>query len=555
MSVGAGRAQKILLARLAAADVGFLALHLDLPTPLPEAAGVDAFGRSVLLIPSPALMKDPQASDVTQLVLDHLADGHVPDGVVSIGFQPQASQAGATVLYRPGIDEALIDGGRRSGKTVLLLALLGALAHAHAQAGEPLPFKVLALHATLRAAAQKTVESMLEPLWRGLWSIRDNLTLGVLTLGGIELVHVHFVPGDPASGGEGARAAADALWLEEGVPSLDEVGVAANLYELARSSLGRRPTPRPIALVSTNPGSPTHWIYERFISQPTPTRARCQVLPADRLSQAEDAAQIAGFTDLDLQRRLGLSEWTATTRGATLLPGFNEATHVAPGALTLTPYGDLTLGWDSAVGAHTHCTVIGERVNRRVHLVACLVSEGTGLDQHLRDVVLPWFQRHAPWVLTPQAKSAGCLVHWVDPSMTVKDGGNYEMSPELRVRRALGGVVREGETEWGKRLGPMVDLLARGDGTGRQAVQVARTADTELLLRALAGEAYYEILRDGRTARDKMYKPNHPWEDCIDALLYWAGGIAPQLDRLARAGSRPPIRTKTTYDVLGRDRR
>jgi hypothetical protein len=87
--------------------------------------------------------------------------------------------------------------------------------------------------------------------------------------------------------------------------------------------------------------------------------------------------------------------------------------------------------------AHTHAVVIGTRIGADVRVYAGLVAEETGLQQFLDAVVLPWFSRRAPWVLSPSGKER--LLHRYDPAMDPSEGGDIAQNGVLRIRRALDG--------------------------------------------------------------------------------------------------------------------
>jgi hypothetical protein len=98
-------------------------------------------------------------------------------------------------------------------------------------------------------------------------------------------------------------------------------------------------------------------------------------------------------------------------------------------------------------------------------------------------------------------------------------------------------------------IGALLTLLNQGNGRGGMALQIDPGEDTALLRRALAGEWYYAVTRGGQVVRDLPAKPNHPWEDLGDAACYFAGGVAPQVERARRVQddrARPPQFAKSS---------
>jgi hypothetical protein len=526
----------MLLERFGHATTVLLSLHLDLPAVPAWADGQDGAGRALVLVGAHTLRQFPDGAEAVGEVLAALHDGAVPEGCHAVAYAPKASEAFATIVAGEGIAEVLLDGPRGSGKTQVVPGALAWLAELHARAGLPLPLLVLWLHDTLMGAAMKTAPSLEEPLHGGLWTLREGRTVAAFTLGGVEMVKADFVPTEDAQAAERLRAAAHVVAAEELIASLSEGGIAESRYDLARSSQLRLETPRRVAICTTNPGSLESWPYTRFIAPGRQESARVQIPAEDRLGPAEVERLLDSFRGTtDLQRRLGLGEWCGLLLGAQVTPNFNPTTHVAPRALDVDRYGEVWMAWDSGPGAHCHATIIGQRVGGEVRIFAGLVSEETGLEQHLAQCVLPWLERRIPWILNRAKGTAERrLLHRYDPNMDTGEGGDIELNGVRRLRRALGGVFREGAVGWGERIGALLDLLNQGNGRGGMAVQIDPGPDTALLRRAFAGEAYYRLTHAGTVARDNQEKPNHPWEDLIDAACYFAGGVAPQVERARR---------------------
>ncbi len=521
------KAERFLLERLSSTTTSLLSVHLEVESP-GWADGEDAEGRVVLLVGAQALRQLPEGEAAVTAVLAKLKAGEVPEAVLAVAYAPRASAGYATIVADEAAEEVMLDGPRGVGKTQVVPGVLPWLAECRARAGLPLPLLALWLHDSMTNAEVKTGPSLMEPLWGGLWTVRKGGTLAVFTLGGIEMVHAYFVPTEDDQAAERARAACHVVVAEEAIASMREGGINERVYEVALTSMHRLPTPRRVAIVTTNPGSPESWPYKRFIDPGRPGCVRCEVPAEDRLTAEQQQAQIESFRDApDLQRRLGLGEWCGLQLGAQVTPNYNPATHVAPRPLEVDRLGDVWMAWDSGGGAHCHATIVGQRVDREVRIFACLISEETGLEQHLQSLVLPWVERRMPWL----RRASERLLHRYDPTMDTQEGGNIEDNGVRRVRRVLRGSFRPGKVAWGERIGPLLDLLNQGNGHGGMAVQIDPGPDTLILRRALAGEWYYVVTRAGTVARDLPAKPNHPFEDAGDAACYFAGGVAPQLGR------------------------
>ena len=89
--------------------------------------------------------------------------------------------------------------------------------------------------------------------------------------------------------------------------------------------------------------------------------------------------------------------WTDLKLGPEVAVGFSPRLHVATEPQWLVPQADLIFGWDSSASTLVHATLILQRNGPQVRVFASLVSERTGLRQHIDEKVLPWVQRRAPW--------------------------------------------------------------------------------------------------------------------------------------------------------------
>ena len=211
---GIAKAQAVLLDRLSTSSTVMLSEHLAVEA-FADADGRDALNRPVLLVGAHALRALPGGEEAVQATLDALAAGSVPPGVHALDAAPQAAQGFVQIVEDHGVDEVLLWGERQTGKTIIAAMTLPALAELHARAGYDLPLKALWLHGSLVDASLKTGASLEEPLWGGLWTLRDSRTEAVFTLAGVEMVHAHFIPTSDPTAKERLRAAAHVMLAEE----------------------------------------------------------------------------------------------------------------------------------------------------------------------------------------------------------------------------------------------------------------------------------------------------------------------------------------------------
>jgi hypothetical protein len=528
------KAQRFLLERLGAGTASLLAVLLDLPTPAPWADGVDAEGRSVLLVGRHALGERDEAQQAISAVLDSLKAGEVPADVHAVAFAPKASALIAEVVAGES-REVLGDGPRGTGKTQAVPAALAILAELHVRAGYAPPLRALWLHDTLRNASVKTGRSLELPLWSGLWSLRDDRSVAVFTLGGVEMVIADFVGTRDDSAGERSRAECHVVAGEELVPSLDETGgIEERRYELALTSM-RLETRRRVAVSTTNPGDTDTWPYRRWIEgSGRPGCVRCDVPASDRLTREEVAALRAAFRDSpDLEQRLALGEWAALKLGEVVAEGYDPEVHIVPARLLPSQGLVLAIGWD---GGHSPSAVIGQLVGRQVQIFAALNDLKIGVLELIEDQVIPWLTIWAPWT----RKSGSGLIHVIDPSMATAGQATIRESAERTIRDTLKGRIVHGPIPWSPRREAVLRVLAPRHEEGQAPLAISGVPETRILCQALANRWYYPRTPDGRVDRSRPKKPNSPYADVGDAFAYLCGWLQPPRLRSDDRAPRPP---------------
>jgi|RhiMethySRZTD1v2_1073278.scaffolds.fasta_scaffold19254_8 hypothetical protein len=514
--------------------VSLLAIGLDLPECPSWAEPLDGT-RCVRIIGG-------QKAD-RRRVVTALRKGQSPEGCVRLEYRPGASRFIAEAVSGPA-SEVAGWGARGDRKTSAALAAVIILADLHREAGGALPMRFMVPTGSHVEHELKLCRSVIAPHWSGMWSLREDKHLAVLTIDGVELAHLDlFGTSDPGAL-DRMRMEAHALWVEEAAPAALEGGggVTEDAYSMSLPSC-RLPTPRRVALLTSNMPDEDFWAWQRFEVQRHPGTVSVRI-PAGESASAEDRARwaVALQHRPDLLARLLNGEPGSVVQGPQVAKGYNALTHVAPDPRPIVRGGELWFGWDSAPNAHTHATIVGQWVDGELCVYAGLVSEETGLKQHLEVTVLPWLARRAPWVLTPAGRER-CF-HRYDPAMDTDEGGDIDMNPVARIRRSLGGSFRAGAVDWAGRSGPLLAALNMGNGRGGMALRIDPGEDTALLRQALGSRWHYSVTRSGTVIRDLPAKPNHPFEDLGDALCYVIGGMAPS--RGESEGSR-----RTTAYIAG----
>ena len=495
---------------------------LDLPERHPLADGLDAAGRSIFLVGKHFLGSDAPAEVAHEYILGQLKEGHYPDVVHVVTFGPNASEGIAAALDGP-MEEILFHGPRGTGKTHALAGGALILAERHLRAGHPGPFKVMWLHDSLMSASAKTGEALELPLWGGLWSIKDDRTKAIFSLGGQELLLGNFVGCKDASSAERLRQDCHLVLAEELVASLtDGLGIELPQWRLAISSSIRLETRHRVAMAATNPGSPDLWPYAHFdvAGQGHPTRRAIQIPVHDRLTPEQQAVHhktFAGNSAMDA--RLGRGEWVMAERGQPVCEGFNAAIHVSRWPLTPHPQYLLGIGWD---GGHSPSAVIGQRQGGPIHVFAGLNGLGIGTLELIEQQVRPWLDQHAPWALLGGGAS---LVHCIDPNLSTPGQESIHASAEKMILKCLGGRIVKGAVRWSPRKEAILKVLAPRHEGGQSPLLIAPGPDTELLIQAFEGRWFYPITSDGQVDRTGPKKPNSPFADLGDAAAYVFGWL------------------------------
>lgn len=533
------RARRVLIDHISSAHTLLIAILLDLQGALARADGQDAEGRSLVLVGKHNLGGTEAAEEWVRVVLAALGAGEVPDGVVAIAYKPKASEAIVGAVSGPG-QEILIDGPRSSGKTMCAPSIFAILAEWHLRAGYSAPLKVLWLHDSLVNAGAKTAATLEEPLWEHLWALRDDRKQAILSVGGMELVHARFVGCRDESASELLRLATHVVGIEELLPTIAEVGISEKDYAVAVSSMvGRLRTPRHIAISTSNPGSPTSWVYDKWLKDGgRPGCLRFQIPASDRLTAEEMATLRETFAGSpDLQKRLADGEWVMSIAGKPVAENFSTELHVSKDRLHPIPGEPIFLGLDFGL---TPAAVIGQPVRGYLYIFAALFCERGGIRQFFEASVRPWLAAHAAWVLRDPLTY---LRGGYDPSGEHGEQSDSDRNALATVEELFGGLWYRGPIKWPDRNNCLLTALNRHVWPGQPALQLD-PVDCAALITALNGQWCYGTDRHGNVQRDLPKKPNHPYEDLGDALIYL---LSEMLGSYAHMEVRE-IRVETEFD-------
>lgn len=418
-------------------------------------------------------------------------------------------------------------GTRGDGKTIG--ALTGMICHAesHQQSGYSLPVNWMGVSDTFTSHKLKTVRTMENPIWCGGWQLFDQDHVAVFRKAGAPLVKIDLFGIEDQGAMDRLRMETVGMWFEEPAPSsvmVQSSGISESAWLLGRTSQ-RMPSHFHPAIITSNYPDEDHWTWRRFVVNQAEGTCYLRVPPGERASKEQREEWARALKDRpDLLRRLLEGQPGVISLGQPVATGFDYDHHVATERLIPVRGEPMAIGFDFG---HTPTAVIGQDLRGRLRCYVSLTMENAGMRQLLDEQVVPWLARYTPWVL----KSGEILVGY-DPSGDVGTDEDIEKSPLRAIEEALGSAWCEpGPVRWPNRKGALLQLLARHGGLLLDPV------GCEGLVKALNGRWYNAKTHQGELRSDMPKKPNHPWEDYGDALIYL-------ICRLGVGGQISPIRTE-----------
>lgn len=414
----------------------------------------------------------------------------------------------------------------------------------HHQHGFPLPITVLGVRDTFQNHKLTTHKSLRNPAWDGRWRILGDGHAAIFEVAGQAFVRLELVGVDSPHDAERVRTECHLLWVDEPAPAMMlSGGISDELYGIALSSQ-RMETHARVALLTSNYPEEEHWVAQRFVFNPQPGTAYFRIPAGERASaEYRHELETAYANRPDLRRRLVEGRFGAVILGEQVAVGFNEEVH-APQHLRLRPDPSATL-WLGQDGGLTPATIVGQRLGKRVQVLAALYSEHDGMRQHIRGLVLPWLSEHTPWALE-HADEAIQVIY--DPSLDADGQGDTEANPLKIMRALLRAKYRPGPVKWEPRREALLNTLNAMDH-GQPALAIDPVS-ARGLVKSLIGGWHYPTGNDGRVRRDEPVK-NHPHSDHGDAFCYLLCGMSPG------KGDQPPkkpFQARMAFNALTHNR-
>jgi hypothetical protein len=413
---------------------------------------------------------------------------------------------------RAEADEYALFGIRGDGKTIGVLAAILAHAQVHKQKGFALPVPWMALRDSFANHKVTTLESLLKSLWGGRWRLYDNNHLAAFRQGAgqDDLVLLKLAGCDNMDAVNKLRQEVVGVWVQEAAPVEQSGGVSETAYGIANSSKGRIPTFHSPSISDMNYPDADFWAWERFITDPQPGTKAFQIPPRENKHvdlSYWDQMERSLSNRPDLRRRLLEGKPGMIMLGQPVAQSFNLDYHVAKESLELVRGTEIGIGFD---GGHTPTAIIGQQTLTGMKIFASLYLDNGGMRQLLETQVLPWLARRAPWTLRDSSQ----LLVGYDPSLDVGEQSDIDQSALRAINDALSWPPCEaGPVRWPNRKDALLQALSR-----REGLVIDPSCDP--LIKALSGRWYYPKSHIEELRSDIPKKPNHPWEDLGDALIY-----------------------------------
>lgn len=440
--------------------------------------------------------------------------------VLDLSFRPAVSRFISLATTATDKSETMAVGTRGDGKTWGAFGAMIVHAQRHHEQGYPLPTLWSGVTDTHQAHRLKTVRSLQDPAWGGLWRFRDDYHVAECVLNGTVLVHLDLFGIEDQGAMDRLRMEMHGLWFEEPAPAsvmVQSSGVNEGAWLMGITSCRKASYHNP-KIMTLNYPDEEHWTWRRFVTEPVATTQYVRIPPGERASAEQRAEWMQALASRpDMLRRLLEGQPGTLMLGKQVAIGFTQDVHVRPAP----PVRDLPV-WIGQDGgeSHTWVSVLGQRVGPHVRIIGALLSEPSGARQHFEHTLRPWLAERTPWAL--QSRELLRVIY--DQACDTEDPGDHESNPLRAMRALFPGHYAPGPVDWLGRLNPLYSVLNAMVG-GVPVLQV--DPGCRGLIRALDGGWYLATGVDGKVIRDTPKKPNHPHEDFGDALCYLLSGMAP----------------------------
>ncbi len=498
------------------------------------------------------------------------------DFELKLNFPPVAGHFVQTVAtgehpLLPGatVEEVLALGPRGEGKTIGVLSAMVFHAMKHQEAGFDLPVSWVGVRDTLENHKATTVKTIQKPLWAGMWKVYDGSKLCVAYMQPEadrppqEIVKLNLIGLDDQAAKDKLKLETTGLWFEEAAPSAGLVvsgGLDEESWDLAGTSCRVASHFKPKVITENYPDE-DHWTWQRFrptkdpvfvsakdlrellelagvennelinealrrypngcpwqnsigVNPQAPERMFFRI-PAGERASVEDrrawARLLKERADLFVRLVLGLPgqvQLGDPVARTGLIGGYMPSVHVAPEELKPWKNEQVLFGFDFG---HTPTCIVGQARSGGVRIFAGLYLKGAGMQQLLQFEVLPWLAHYMPWLRDQQH----LISFGYDPMGDTGEQDDIDRTALLAIQNHLGGSGFPGPVRWPDRASALLNALGRQGG-----FLISPTQWTLDLRRALEAKWIYPKDHRGQLKSDVPKKPNHPWEDLGDSVIY-----------------------------------
>lgn len=408
-------------------------------------------------------------------------------------------------------------GARGDAKTSTALA--GMIEHSkeHHRRGFTLPVPWVGVTDTFTSHKMKTVKTMENPIWMGGWRLSDGDHVATYMLAGSPMVRIDLFGIEDQGAMDRMRMETVGMWFEEPAPSavmVQSSGISEEAWNLGMTSKtsgpkGRIPSHFGPAIATLNYPDEDHWTWRRWVVKKQSGSIYFRIPPGERASAEDRADWARALADRpDMLRRLLEGQPGVIMLGQQVAQGFDYDHHISKTPLLPKQGEPLIFGFDFG---HTPTCIIGQQNGATLEEYASLFLENSGMRQLMEEKVMPWLGRYAPWVLRDPDSHA--LIGY-DPSGDTTADADAEHSALKVIQEILdGGNFESGPVRWPNRRNAL-SIFHRIKGIQFDPV------GCEDLIKACNGRWYYPKTHQGDVRSDLPKKPNHPWEDLGDGLIY-----------------------------------
>src|SRR3990172_3991603 len=192
---------------------------------------------------------------------------------LTLDFKPAVSRFISLASTAGPKSETMAIGTRGDGKTWGSFGTMIVHAQKHHEFGYPLPTFWSGVTDTHQAHRLKTVRSLQDPEWGGLWRFKDDYHVAECVLNGTVLVHLDLFGIEDQGAMDRLRMEMHGMWFEEPAPAsvmVQSSGVNEGAWLMGITSCRKKSYHNP-KIITLNYPDEDHWTWQRFVVNPSET--------------------------------------------------------------------------------------------------------------------------------------------------------------------------------------------------------------------------------------------------------------------------------------------